>query len=403
MAKIDTIGRLKATERPGTWQSQGTSRVLLQPASSAAVSPEEGNSRAREGVSRGGNAPYVPVLSASGKPLMPCHPARARELVRKGRAVRRFFKGVFCIRLLDRTDGTVQPVACGIDPGSKKEGFSVKSEKATFLNVQADAVTWVGDAVEVRRNMRRARRFRKTPCRQPRWNRAHAAGFLPPSTKARWQWKLRIAQWLAKLYPISIFVVEDIQAKTRPGRRRWNVSFSPLEVGKAWLYAELAKLAKVQLKQGWDTKQLRDLYNLGKDRNKLAETFEAHCVDAWVLAASAVGGPRVTNRRMVCIAPVRLHRRQLHALQPAANGFRRPYGGTRSLGFKRGALVTHPKHGLVYVGGTTRDRISLHMAADGKRLTQQTKPTECVLFAYNTWQVRFLPGLKAGDSTQRPR
>ncbi len=62
---------------------------------------------------------YVPVLSADGKPLMPCHPATARELVRKGRAVRRFRNGFFYIRLLDRTDGAVLPVACGIDPGSK--------------------------------------------------------------------------------------------------------------------------------------------------------------------------------------------------------------------------------------------------------------------------------------------
>jgi hypothetical protein len=50
---------------------------------------------------------------------MPCHPARARELVRSGRVVRRVRKGFFHIQLLDREDGEVQPVACGIDPGSK--------------------------------------------------------------------------------------------------------------------------------------------------------------------------------------------------------------------------------------------------------------------------------------------
>ncbi|HEX2243525.1 MAG TPA: RRXRR domain-containing protein, partial [Gammaproteobacteria bacterium] len=33
---------------------------------------------------------YVPVVSKTGRPLMPCHPARARELVQKGKAVRRF-------------------------------------------------------------------------------------------------------------------------------------------------------------------------------------------------------------------------------------------------------------------------------------------------------------------------
>ena len=109
---------------------------------------------------------------------MPCHPARARELVRKGRALRRFNRGVFYIQLLDRQDGATQPVAVGIDPGSKKEGFTVKSEVRTFLNIQADAVTWVKDAVETRRNLRRSRRFRKTPCRQNRRNRSR--GGLAP-------------------------------------------------------------------------------------------------------------------------------------------------------------------------------------------------------------------------------
>jgi hypothetical protein len=110
------------------------------------------------------------------------------------------------------------------------------------LNIQADAVTWVKDAVGVRRNMRRARRFRKTPCRKPRFDPSQAQdkrGGIPPSTKARWQWKLRLCNWLAKLYPISILVVEDIKAKTK-GKRKWDSSFSPLEVGKKWFYSELS-------------------------------------------------------------------------------------------------------------------------------------------------------------------
>jgi hypothetical protein len=111
---------------------------------------------------------YVPVVSSTGKPLMPCHPARAKELVRKGKALRRFNKGMFYIKLLEREFGLVQPIAVGIDPGSKWEGFSVKSAARTFINVNADAVTWVKDAVEVKRNMRRTRRSRNTPYRECR-------------------------------------------------------------------------------------------------------------------------------------------------------------------------------------------------------------------------------------------
>jgi hypothetical protein len=167
---------------------------------------------------------------------MPCHPARARELIRQGRAVRRFDRGLFYIRLLDREDGEVQPVACGIDPGSKKEALTVKSQSRTYLNLQADAVTWVKKPVEVRRDLRRARRYRKTPCCAGRANRSR--GSLPPSTKARWQWKLRLCQWLGRRYPITCFIVEDIQAHCFGGRK-WNRSFSPLQIGKEWFYREL--------------------------------------------------------------------------------------------------------------------------------------------------------------------
>src|SRR5262249_10833801 len=157
-------------------------------------------------------------------------------------------RSVFCVRLnQEPSDHRVQPLAVGIDPGSKKEAFTVKSAARTYLNVQADAVTWVRDAVETRRNMRRVRRYRKMPGRANRPNRAR--GGLPPSTKARWQWKLRLAKWLTKLFPVSVFVVEDIKVRTL-GKRQWDGSFSPLQVGKEWFYGELRKLASVETRQG---------------------------------------------------------------------------------------------------------------------------------------------------------
>jgi hypothetical protein len=375
---------------------QGTSEVLPQPQTATHVSREGGNCPSHQGGRRSGNASlFVPVVSSTGQPLMPCHPARARELVRKGRALRRFSKGLFYLRLLDRAEGTIQPVACGIDPGSKQEGLTVKSEAHTFLNLQADAVTWVKDALKARREMRRGRRFRKTPCRQPRFNRAR--GGISPSTKARWQWKLRIARWLSKLYPISVFVVEEVKARTK-GQRRWDASFSPLEVGKRWFYGELSKIAEVRTKTGWETKVMRDAKGLKKIGSKTADDFRAHCVDSWVLASSVVGGEKPENTRLMCVTPLRFHRRQLHALQPARGGIRRPYGGTRSLGFKRGSLVKHPKYGVTYVGGTMNGRLSLHSLEDGKRLCQNAKPSDCQFLAYASWRTRLLPGLKTGVS-----
>lgn len=331
---------------------------------------------------------YVPVVNSTGKPLMPCHAARARELVRKGRAIRRFNRGLFYIRLLDCSDGEIQPIAVGIDPGSKKEAFTVKSATHTYLNIQADAVTWVSEHIEIRRFMRCGRRYRKTPYRKCRPNRLQGQKRLPPSTRARWGWKLRLCHWLAHVYPISAFVVEDIAARTRPGKRQWNASFSPLEVGKQWFYSELERIAPIYVRQGYETKTMRDSLGLRKCSERLSDRFDAHCVDSWVLANGWVGGNTVPdNTAILYIVPLRFHRRQLHRLQPEKGGVRKPYGGTISLGFKRGSWVKHPKYGVCYVGGTTGGTISLHSMQTGQRITK-VKPNTVQLLTQASWRIR---------------
>ena len=224
---------------------------------------------------------------------------------------------------------------------------------------------------------------------------------MPPSTKARWQWKLRLCQWLMSLLPVTAFIVEDVKAATK-GKRRWDRSFSPLEVGKHWFYDELGKLAPVQIRQGYETKQLRDTLDLHKSKHKLAETFSAHCVDAWALAWAAVGGQTTPeNTCLLCLTPLRWHRRQLHRLQPERGGARKPYGGTRSLSVTRGTLVKHPKYGLAYVGGTLDGRLSLHALTDGKRLCQNAKPTDCRRRVILRWRARLLPAPKQGVGLRR--
>ena len=329
---------------------------------------------------------FVPVVSRDQRPLMPTKPSRARRWIKEGKATPFWKRGVFCVRLnISPSALEMQEVACGVDPGSKMEGVTVKAATRDYINVQAEAVTWVKDAVETRRNMRRARRFRKTPCRKNRTNRMR--GGLPPSTKARWQLKLRISIWLSKMFPITHFVVEDIKARTT-GQKRWDKSFSPLEVGKAWFYEELAKLAPVGLKRGFETKQIRDSLGLKKSKNKLAFDFSAHCVDSWCLAHSWVGGNLTpTNMSLVMLVPLRFHRRQLHVLQPAKTGIRKLYGGTRSMGLKRGSLVRNAKYSVCYIGGTSNSRISLHSLTTGKRFCQNAKVEDCKFLTYNSWRI----------------
>ena len=245
----------------------------------------------------------VPVIDHAQHLLMPTTPARARRWVQTDEATPFWQGGIWCVCLnQDPAGRSTQPLAVCIDHGSKKEALVVKSAAHTYLTVQADAIVRrVATAFATRRTMRCARRFRHTPCRQPQANRLRYTTKLPPSTRARWQWRLRLCQWLTRRFPITAFTVEDITAVTK-GQRRWERCFSPLEVGKQWLYQEVGMLALVRPKAGWETPQLRDGLGLSKSKQQLAETSEAHSVDAWVLSWAAVGGqPSPEQTCLLCL------------------------------------------------------------------------------------------------------
>ncbi|MBO3462406.1 RRXRR domain-containing protein [Aetokthonos hydrillicola Thurmond2011] len=341
---------------------------------------------------------FVAVVDQNNRPLMPTTPARARRWIKSKKATPFFKKGVFCVRLnVEPSNRNCQPIAVGVDPGSKREGFTVKSKAHTYLNVQTHAVDWVKDHVETRRNMRRTRRNRKTPCRKNRSNRLANKQKLAPSTLARWQWKLRICKWLSAMFPVTAFVVEDIKAKTWKNGKKWNRMFSPLEVGKQWFYGQLQLRAPLQTKSGKDTYELRLVLGLKKSKNKLSNKFDAHCVDSWVLANWYTDGHLAPdNTKLIEIIPLRFHRRQLHRLEHAPGHIRSRYGGTISVGFKRGSIVKHPKYGFTYVSGwqesptkkdPDRKTISLHSLKTGKRLCQNAVPTDCKFLSYNSWRV----------------
>ena len=262
---------------------------------------------------------FVPVKSKDGKPLMPTHPNKAGMLIKKGLATPYWSNGVFCIRLnYEPKTRHKQEICVGVDPGSKKEGFTLKSEAHTYLNVQADAHSKVGKKVEKRRILRRGRRSRKCPNRKQKQHNLSNRDRIPAGTRARWDWKLRILQWLSKLYPVTHVCVEDIKARTIERAKKWNQSFSPLEVGKQWFYAEVKKRWELLTLQGWETKEIRVRLGLKKSSKKLSETFEAHCVDSWCLAYHVVGGEGVVdNTDIFCISPIPIRRRELHRQKPA--------------------------------------------------------------------------------------
>jgi RRXRR protein len=349
----------------------------------------------------------VPVVDVRGIPVMPCTPPKARAVLKAGKArPKRNKLGIFYLQLSYAQGPNNQPLVVGIDPGAKFEGFSVVGAKATVLNLMVEAPDHVKAAVKTRRTLRRARRFRlwRRPCRTQ--NRLAGQRRLPPSTRSRWEAKARIVHQLLAIPPLTEVVVEDVQATTRPGTgRTWNASFSPVQVGKAHLYGLLRGMGLIlQLRAGWQTQQLRTQYGLTKTSQKDHQTFSSHAVDAWVLAASVSRAEAPTCTRLWYVVPVQLHRRQLQRLQADHGGVRKPYGGTRSLGFRRGTLVRHPRYGLCTIAGCDRERgrLSLHAYRTNRRLTQAATPADCQVRTVVAWRSWLVP-LPLSHPTPRKR
>ena len=336
---------------------------------------------------------YVPVVDEHQNPLMPTKPSRAKKWIKSGKATPFWKKGIFCVRLnVDPSDRYFQEIAVGIDPGSKKEGFTVKSEAHTYLNVQADAHNKVGKKVEKRRELRRSRRARKCPNRKHTPQNLSNRNRIPAGTRARWDWKLRILDWLSKLYSITYVCVEDIKARTIKRAKKWNQSFSPLEVGKQWFYTKVEGRWKLLTLQGWKTKEIRERLGLKKSSKKLSETFDAHCVDSWCLAHHCVGGSGIPdNTDIFCISPIPIQRRALHREQPRKGGIRSRYGGTVLANrLVKNTLVKHAKYGLTRLSGINAKGLFSLYSLDGKRLTTGAKRNSFKVltrlnFNYRSW------------------
>ena len=125
-------------------------------------------------------ASRVFVLDKHGNPLMPCHPARARKLLKSGRArVHRL--APFVIRIVDREieQCEVPGVVVKIDPGSKHTGIAcARVDKAGIthglVSIQLDhRGQLIHERMGQRANYRRRRRTANLRYRAPRWNNRH--------------------------------------------------------------------------------------------------------------------------------------------------------------------------------------------------------------------------------------
>lgn len=118
---------------------------------------------------------------------MPCHPARARELLRNGEAAV-FKRYPFTIILKNREIGDKQPITLKIDPGSKKTGMAIIGlQNRVLFGAELEHRGWaIRSNLQSRSIIRRHRRNRKTRYRKERRiNRAKFTGWIPPSLRHR--------------------------------------------------------------------------------------------------------------------------------------------------------------------------------------------------------------------------
>ncbi|MEQ9233636.1 RRXRR domain-containing protein [Coleofasciculus sp. E2-BRE-01] len=354
----------------------------------------------------------VPVLSKSGKPLMPTKPSRARRWLKEGKAkVVHNDLECFVIQLTFETEENTQPIAVGIDPGKSYSGIGVQSNQVTLWMAHLVLpFKTVKERMELRRVMRRARRGRRINRKLPYHERCHRPGRfdnrkqkkLPPSIRANKQLELRVVKELFKLFPISAIHYELVMAdvdRTR-GRKsaRSGVGFSPVMVGQQQMLTWLSELAPVTTHQGWErncngTSQLRQWLGLAKDKkNKDQQTPATHAVDGVTLAAFEFtqwrewysnnakhgrwcGDVQITSAPFAIIRRPPISRRQLHLCVPSKGGKRRKYGGTVTRhGFRKGDKVIAEKAGKTYIGwcsGDTKKQVSVS-DVNWKRLGQFT-------------------------------
>ncbi|EFH89427.1 RNA-guided endonuclease IscB [Ktedonobacter racemifer] len=149
------------------------------------------------------------VLSVSGQPLMPTkRHNKVWYWLRRGLAkvVRR---EPFTIQLCFETSTHTQPVAVGVDTGSKTVGVAATTNGEVVYQAEVHLRTDISGKMTQRRTYRRNRRARKTRYRAARFaNRRRQAGWLPPSLRSKAEATVKAVRLIASLLPVGTVNVE---------------------------------------------------------------------------------------------------------------------------------------------------------------------------------------------------
>ena len=149
-------------------------------------------------------------------------PAKARKLLKANKA---FVKSTepFTIQLKVASGENRQPITLGVDPGSKYVGLSASTEKAELYAAEIELRPDVIKLIAKRRELRCARRNRKTRYRPARFNnrvRSKNKGWLAPSVEHKLASTFSRIEAVTRILPITTIAVEkarfDIQRLQNP-------------------------------------------------------------------------------------------------------------------------------------------------------------------------------------------
>ncbi len=298
------------------------------------------------------------VLGLDGKPLTPCKPKRAKQLMKQNKAKPTWNKfGEFGIKMLEKTGNETAEIILGIDNGTKFEGLSIISEKVNNFNVmwKLPDKNKLVKKLEERRHLRRARRFRNCRRREARFNNRNRKDFIAPSQLMVINSRLKCIKELFNSYPISKVAVEDVKFNHRD--KRWGKNFSTIEVGKTKIKNFLTdKIGRKNLISfgGFETKELRDKYELRKTYDKSKQHFYTHCVDSFVIAMEVMGKHVILNENMTYIDDnYRPIKRRLHDTQYSKGNVRYKFSSGKFQGISKGCIIGDENGWLgQLVGGT---------------------------------------------------
>jgi len=161
----------------------------------------------------------VYVQDINGQPMMPTSRCgKVRRLLKSGKA-KVVQRCPFTIRLLyDPETHIAQPIDLGIDAGSKTIGVSACTDKRELYAAEVSLRTDVVDKLSTRRELRRARRYRKTRYRKPRFlNRVRSKhkGWLAPSTEVKISNHLKTIADVMHILPVTHITVETASFDTQ--------------------------------------------------------------------------------------------------------------------------------------------------------------------------------------------